>query len=218
LPESRPVGERNTAVSLLTIGHSTRTLEGFIELLEAHGVAQLVDVRTLPRSRRHPHFSMDALAAALEKRAIAYVHLGKALGGLRKPRADSVNRGLTNLHFRGYADHMATEGFEQGVAELLELADQRRTVIMCAEAVPWRCHRLLLSDALTARGVNVAHILSLDSPQPHAMSRFAHVEQARVSYPAPDLFDQAPAQPDPAPSKRSSGSKSKPTTRRRARR
>jgi uncharacterized protein (DUF488 family) len=154
---------------------------------------------------------MEALAAALEKRAIAYVHLGKALGGLRKPRADSANRGLTNLHFRGYADHMETQAFEQGIAELVELAAARRTVIMCAEAVPWRCHRLLISDALTARGISVAHILSLDSPQPHTLSRFAHAENGRITYPDPDFFDETPA---PRPS----AVKSTPTRRRRARR
>jgi uncharacterized protein (DUF488 family) len=218
LPARGKVGARDTPLSLLTIGHSTRAIEEFIELLEAHGVKQLVDVRTLPRSRRYPHFSMEPLAAALEQRGIAYVHLGKPLGGLRKPRADSVNRALTNEAFRGYADHMATEAFDNGIAELLKLANAGRTTIMCAEAVPWRCHRLLLSDALTARGVNVAHILSLDPPQPHELSRFAHVEDGRVSYPAADLFDNAASRPAKASSPRPPASKSSVTTRRRARR
>ncbi len=134
--------------TLYTIGHSTRTLEEFLDLLQAHGIQELVDVRTIPQSRRYPHFGKDALATALKEAGIVYTHLPQ-LGGLRHTTKDSVNTGWRNLSFRGYADYMATNAFEEGLQALKAIAEQRITAIMCAEAVPWRCHRSLIADDLT---------------------------------------------------------------------
>ncbi len=139
---------------MLTIGHSTRALEDFIVLLKAHGVEQLIDVRTIPRSRHNPQFNADTLPAGLRAADIAYVHL-KELGGLRYPRADSPNQGWRNSSFRGYADYMQTEEFAKALERLLALAAKKRSVIMCAEAVPWRCHRSLIADALRVKRVPV---------------------------------------------------------------
>ena len=167
---------------ILTIGHSTRSIEDFLALLEAHGVRRLVDIRTIPRSRRHPHFGIEALPGALRDAGIAYTHM-KGLGGLRHPRRDSTNTAWQNAAFRGYADYMETPEFEQNLAELLDLAAKEQIAVMCAEAVPWRCHRSLLSDALTARGVPVEHIMSLTKRQPHKLTPFARVDGIRVTYP-----------------------------------
>jgi Domain of unknown function DUF488 len=169
--------------AILTVGHSTRPIEILLEMLHAQGAERVVDVRTIPRSRRNPQFGREALAAALQGAGIAYTHL-KALGGLRHPRADSANRGWRNASFRGFADYMQTPEFEQGLAQLLELAGQSRCAMMCAEAVPWRCHRSLIADALTARGIAVEHILSGTRRERHRMTPFAKVEGERVSYPA----------------------------------
>jgi len=168
---------------VLTVGHSTRTLDALIGLLRRHGVELLADVRTIPRSRRHPHFAGDALRDSLPAAGIRYDHL-EALGGLRRSRPDSVNLAWQDASFRGYADHMQTAGFEDGVARLLELARHERTAVMCAEAVPWRCHRSLLADALVARGVPVAHIVGEGEAQPHRLTPWARVERGRVTYPA----------------------------------
>ena len=170
------------ATTVHTIGHSTRDLATFVHMLEVHGVAILADVRTIPRSRRMPHFGQSALAASLAARGIRYVHLPR-LCGLRKPRADSINTGWRNLSFRGYADYMQTPEFELGVGELLALAGEGPTAIMCAEAVPWQCHRSLIADALTARGVRVMHIMSATASAPHRMTPAARVRDARVVYP-----------------------------------
>jgi uncharacterized protein (DUF488 family) len=174
--------------SIHTIGHSTRTLEEFETLLERFGVQRLVDVRTVPRSRHVPHFNTDHLARALALRKIDYRHR-KLLGGLRKPANDSINLGWRNSGFRGFADHMQTEEFRTGIAELQTLAAEQKTAIMCAEAVPWRCHRSLIADALVVRDWEVEHILSLTSAQPHQLTPFAAVEGERITYPqraAPD--------------------------------
>ena len=164
-----------------TIGHSTRSAEEFLALLEAHGVEQIADVRTVPKSARHPQFSKEALHAFLSGHQRAYRHF-PALGGLRKPRRDSINTAWRHPSFRGYADHMQTPEFETGIIALLEFA-ARPTAVMCAEAVWWQCHRQLLSDALVARGVPVRHIISLHEPKPHRMSDFARVVDGRVQYP-----------------------------------
>ena len=142
-----------------TVGHSIRPLEELIALLVAHGVGQLADVRTIPRSRRNPQFNCDTLPVALGAAGVAYVHL-PGLGGLRKPHADSSSLGWRNASFRGYADYMQTPAFAENLEVLLSLAGRGPTAIMCAEAVPWRCHRSLIADALTARGVPVEHILA----------------------------------------------------------
>ncbi|HLZ93130.1 MAG TPA: DUF488 domain-containing protein [Candidatus Acidoferrum sp.] len=170
-------------LTVFTIGHSTRAIEEFIALLAAHGVARLVDVRSIPKSRRVPQFNSDALAASLRKEGIEYIHM-QSLGGRRHAKKDSVNLGWRNVSFRGYADYMASEEFRTALAHLLELAREKRTAIMCAEAVPWRCHRSLIGDALLVRGAHVQDIMSVTSVKAHALTPFAKVEGLNVVYPA----------------------------------
>lgn len=157
-------------------------------MLNANGIRQLVDVRTIPKSRRNPQFGQDELAASLEKGGIRYVHL-PGLGGLRHARKDSINTGWKNASFRGYADYMQTAAFQESLAKLVELAAAGPTVIMCAEAVPWRCHRSLIADALTARGIQAEHILSATSRKTHAYTPFARVEGESVTYPGLPLSE-----------------------------
>ena len=171
------------APSILTIGHSTRPIDEFIKLLRQHGIEQLVDIRTIPRSRRNPQFSSEALAKSVEDNGIGYVHL-KELGGLRHPRPDSINTGWRNASFRGYADYMQTAEFEEALRRLLQLCEDKRCAAMCAEAVPWRCHRSLLADALVARGIPVEHILSGSQREVHSLTPFARIENGRVTYSA----------------------------------
>jgi uncharacterized protein (DUF488 family) len=165
-----------------TIGHSTRTLEDFVALLHAHGVSQLADVRTIPKSRRHPHFGGEALSVSLPAAGISYRHF-PALGGLRKPVADSPNGGWRHAGFRGYADHMQAPVFTAGLEELMLWSKEGPTVVMCAEAVWWQCHRQLIADALVARGVEVRHITSAKAAAAHSLTSFARVEGSRVTYP-----------------------------------
>lgn len=167
--------------SLYTIGHSTHTIEEFLELLRAHDIQLLVDVRTVPRSRKNPQFGIDLLPGELQSAHIDYRHM-KELGGLRHPAKDSPNTGWRNASFRGYADYMATPEFAAGLAELKELARRRKTVIMCAEAVPWRCHRSLIADALTVAGWRVYHIMSKQTSKEHQLTKFLHVENGRLLY------------------------------------
>jgi uncharacterized protein (DUF488 family) len=169
-------------LTIYTVGHSTRTLSQLVELLRANGVDRLVDVRTAPGSRRLAHFARAALAAELPPHGIEYAHLPE-LGGLRKPRPDSVNTGWRNLSFRGYADYMASDAFGAGIEVLLELATGHTVAIMCAEAVPWRCHRSLIADALLLRGVEVLEIVGPATPRPHRMTPFAVVREGRIEYP-----------------------------------
>lgn len=168
---------------IFTIGHSTRTAAAFLELLQAHGVTGVADVRTVPRSRRLPHFSRDALAAFLETHGVAYTHLA-GLGGLRKPTRDSPNGGWRNEGFRGYADHMGTAEFAEGLEALLAFARDRQVAVMCAEAKWWQCHRQLLADALAARGIEVRHIMSPREAPRHELTPFARVSGSAVRYPA----------------------------------
>lgn len=170
-------------LTVLTIGHSTRSIEEFLAILAAHGVQLLIDVRTIPKSRRVPQFNADSLAASLREQGIDYAHL-KTLGGLRHAKKDSVNTGWRNASFRGYADYMASADFREGLQRLLQLAGGKHTAIMCAEAVPWRCHRSLIGDALLVRGVNVEDIMSATSRRPHELTSFAKVEGTEVVYPA----------------------------------
>jgi len=184
---------------ILTIGHSTRPIAEFIALLRQHGVEQLVDIRTIPRSRHNPQFNSGALAKSLDHEGIAYTHI-KELGGLRHPRRDSINSGWRNASFRGYADYMQTEEFEEAVRRLLELCAQKLCAVMCAEAVPWRCHRSLLADALVARGLPVEHILSGSRRDVHSLTPFAQIQNDRVVYPQAEAEVQrkkaAAAQPE----------------------
>lgn len=170
------------------MGHSTRTLAELVALVRAHGVDHIADVRTVPRSGRHPHFNAESLAAALAAAGLGYVHL-PGLGGWRRARPDSVNRAWRNASFRAYADHMQTEAFAAELERLLDLVRDHRVAVMCAEALWWRCHRSLLADALVARGHVVRHILTLDRAEPHRLHEFAHVVGGRVTYPDPgELF------------------------------
>lgn len=169
--------------TIYTIGHSTRALVEFVSLLTAHEIKELVDIRTIPKSRRHPHFAGDALAAYLPTVGIGYDWV-KALGGLRRPRPDSPNGAWRNDSFRGYADHMQSAEFSEAVGSLIARARGNDLVIMCAEAVPWRCHRSLVGDALLARGVEVLDIMSDKKAPAHKLTPFARVEGTNVSYPA----------------------------------
>jgi uncharacterized protein (DUF488 family) len=179
--------------TILTIGHSTRSLEALLALLQARDVTLLADIRTVPRSRRNPQFNRETLPDALAAVGIGYQHLPE-LGGLRRPRPDSPNGAWRNAAFRGYADYLATEAFQRALERLLALAEQERLAVMCAEAVPWRCHRSLLADALLARGFSVAHIIGPGPAQPHRLTPFARLDGARVSYPA----ETEPRSPDSA--------------------
>ena len=169
-------------MTVYTIGHSTRALDEFVRLLRTHGITQLADVRTIPKSRRHPHFAGEALAQSLPAAGIAYRHL-PGLGGLRKPSRDSANGGWRHASFRGYADYMQTPAFAAALDGLMEWAKEGATAVMCAEAVWWQCHRQLIADALLARGVEVRHIVSDKPAAAHALTSFARVDGERVSYP-----------------------------------
>jgi 3-methyladenine DNA glycosylase/8-oxoguanine DNA glycosylase len=179
-PESR--AECWRGVRIYTIGHSTRTLGELVELLRAFDISVVADIRTIPRSRHNPQFNGGSLRTALRPQGLRYVHLA-GLGGLRRAGKDSPNTGWRNASFRGFADYMLTEDFETGLEELRALTAQGRVAFMCAEAVPWRCHRSLVADALTARGANVEHIISSSRSTPHRLTPFAKVKDARVSYP-----------------------------------
>lgn len=167
---------------ILTIGHSTRPVSEFIRLLRAHGVTRVVDVRTVPRSRHNPQFNRENLPESLRAAGIAYVHR-PALGGLRRPTPDSPNTGWRNLSFRGYADYMQTAEFSAAIDELLELAGRDRLALMCAEAVPWRCHRSLIADALLVRGTETGDIASATRMSPHRLTSFAKVRGTSITYP-----------------------------------
>ena len=180
----------STSLAVYTVGHSTRTLEEFLALLKHHGVEEIVDVRRYPASRRYPHFNSDALAAALAAAGIAY-RPEPSMGGRRSARRDSPHTAWRSASFRAYADHMETPVFQDALARLIECAASRRQAVMCAEAVPWRCHRQLISDALTALGVNVHHIIS-DSPAAlHTLNDHAVVTDRGVAYPGPAAPEEA---------------------------
>jgi uncharacterized protein (DUF488 family) len=171
------------STTLYTIGHSTHPIDAFVAMLRRYAIATLVDIRTVPGSRRNPQFGQESLRESLQGAGIAYLHR-KSLGGLRRPAKDSVNGGWRNDAFRGYADHMQTEEFSRSVDELIAIASTSPTAIMCAEAVPWRCHRSLVADALLVRGIEVIDILSADHSQAHALTSFARVDGSSVTYPA----------------------------------
>ncbi len=170
-------------ITIFTIGHSTRVLDDFLGLLKANGIQEVVDVRTVPRSRFNPQYNIETLPAGLEKAGIEYTHMA-GLGGLRHPQKESINTAWKNASFRAFADYMQTPEFEENLRALMELAGKKRTALMCAESVPWRCHRSLIADALTVRGVRVEHITGYGKNRPHELTPFAKVEHGRVYYPA----------------------------------
>jgi uncharacterized protein (DUF488 family) len=175
-------------VLIMTVGHSTRPIEKFVDLLQAHGVKLLVDVRTVPRSRRNPQFNREVLPATLRAARIDYTHL-PALGGLRHPRPDSRNTAWRNASFRGYADYMQTREFAVGLRRLLDLAETSQVVLMCAEAVPWRCHRTLIADALLVRQVRVEHIMSVTHRQTHQITPWARIQGHELTYPSDEASE-----------------------------
>ena len=172
-----------TPLVVFTIGHSTRATVDFTRLLKAHNVQRVIDVRTIPRSRHNPQFNRDQLSPALHSARIHYRHM-PGLGGLRHARRDSPNIGWRNASFRGYADYMQTSAFEESLAGCIELAKRQRVVLMCAEAVPWRCHRSLIADALLVRGIDAREITSAIRTRPHALTPWARVSGTQITYPA----------------------------------
>lgn len=178
---------------IYTIGHSTRPIDEFIDLLRSHDITQLVDIRTIPKSRHNPQYGQESLQESIEEAGIAYVYL-KALGGLRSSSKDSINDAWRNKSFRNYADYMQTDAFAEGVEELIKLASEKTTAIMCAEAVPWRCHRSLVSDALLARGIESCEIISASSERPHKMTSFAVVDGTTMTYPKSALPEEEGAE------------------------
>ena len=168
---------------IFTIGHSTHPLERFLRLLTAYDISGLADVRRFPGSRRHPHFTREALAGSLDASGIEYRHFA-GLGWRRRASGESANAGWTHPSFRAYADHMATDEFAVAIAELLSFARNHRVAVMCAEAQPWRCHRQLIADALVARQVEVRHIFSESRVSPHELTPFARVDESGIHYPA----------------------------------
>jgi uncharacterized protein (DUF488 family) len=185
---------QGATVVVYTIGHSTHPIDHFIGLLKSNAIAHLLDVRTVPRSRHNPQFAQENLRDALAASDIRYTHVPD-LGGLRKPCADSVNVGWRNSSFRGYADYMQTPAFTEAVERVIALAQTERCVLMCAEAVPWRCHRSLIADALIVRGVRVEDIVGAAMPVLHRMTPFARVEGISITYPTAErangeLFDR----------------------------
>jgi uncharacterized protein (DUF488 family) len=167
---------------ILTIGHSTRALGDFLDILRAHCVKRLVDVRTIPRSRHNPQFNQESLSERLKESAIDYVLL-KQLGGLRHSKADSQNMGWRNSSFRGFADYMQSQEFAEGIDQLVRPAQDGQVAIMCAEILPWRCHRWLIADALLVRWVQVEHIMTIKTRSRHTLTKWAHVEGTEITYP-----------------------------------
>ncbi len=167
---------------IFTIGHSTHMLDDFISILKTHSVAMIVDIRTVPRSRHNPQYNLETLPENLSASGIGYMHM-PGLGGLRRPRKDSPNTAWRNLSFRGFADYMQTEEFEKNLDELIRISSSARVVLLCAEAVPWRCHRSLIADALHVRGIGVEHIVGSKTSQ-HRITPFAKVDGMKITYPS----------------------------------
>ncbi len=181
MTEKSTVKKKSETV-VLTVGHSTRPLVEFIDLLKAHAVTRLVDVRTVPRSRHNPQFNRDTFPGALERAGIGYTHVA-GLGGLRRADPESPNKGWRNASFRGYADYMQTAEFARSLDDLVDLAKGERIALMCAEAVPWRCHRSLIADALVVRGIRVEEIVGSTGCRVHALTPFARVDGTAITYP-----------------------------------
>ena len=171
---------------MFTIGHSTRTLAEFVSLLQENQITRVIDIRTVPKSRHVPQFNKETLPEELKASGIGYSHM-TGLGGLRHSTKESPNLGWRNKSFRGFADYMQTEEFEVNLRNLIQLAESERVVLMCAEAVPWRCHRSLIADALVVRGIRVVHIMGPKNVLPHSLTPFAKVEGTRITYPPENL-------------------------------
>lgn len=179
-----------------TLGHSTKTIDELVDILRHYRIEVLVDVRTVPRSRTNPQFNKNELERVLPERGIEYIHQ-KDLGGLRRPLKDSPNIGWHNESFRGFADYMGTDEFEKALSSLIDLAKIRRVAVMCAELLPWRCHRSLIADALLIRGFDVEEILNMGKSQLHKLTPFAVVDGHRLRYPPEEILDPTPS-PSPA--------------------
>jgi len=176
--------EKNSKETVVfTIGHSIRMFDAFSSLLKAHSVTMVVDIRTVPRSRHNPQFNKETLPVNLRAAGVGYTHMA-GLGGLRHAQKDSSNIGWHNSSFRGFADYMQTEEFEKNLQELIHLAKSEQIVLMCAEALPWRCHRSLIADALWVRNIRIEHIMSMNRRSPHALTPFAQVNGLRITYPS----------------------------------
>lgn len=175
------MAEKST-LTILTIGHSTRTLDEFVGLLKTYKVTLVVDVRTIPRSRHNPQFNKETLPNTLKLAGVKYVHMPE-IGGLRRPTRDSINLAWRNRSFRGYADYMQTKEFTENLLNLIALARENCLAIMCAEALPWRCHRSLIADALVVRHIKVEHILNAESSISHKLTEWAQVEGTKITYP-----------------------------------
>jgi uncharacterized protein (DUF488 family) len=176
------LSNKEPELTVYTIGHSTRTLEEFTEFLQTYHLTLLIDVRTAPHSRHNPQFNKETLPTTLKHLGIKYIHLPE-IGGLRHPKPDSINSALENASFRGYADYMQTKEFTDALLKIMALARENCLALMCAEALPWKCHRILISDALVARHVRVLHIIGKDSTITHQLNELAHVEGSQVTYP-----------------------------------
>lgn len=194
-PRKMKIQRKSERPVIFTIGHSTRPIDQFIHLLQENGVGRLIDIRTIPKSRHNPQFNGDSLARSLRAAKIDYVHI-KELGGLRRSRPDSPNTGWRNASFRGFADYMQTAEFERGLDQAIKLATEKRSALMCAEAVPWRCHRSLVGDALGVHGIEVLEIVGDSAPKPHKITPFARVRGTEITYPPEEgeLF-RAPQNP-----------------------
>lgn len=181
-PARRKAKVNDRLTTVWTVGHSTRRVNDFVALLQVHGIQQLVDVRTVPRSRHNPQFNQDQLPESLKQAGIQYIHM-PALGGLRHALRNSINTAWQNAGFRGFADYMQTPEFDAGLKKLIRVAAGRRTAIMCAEAVPWRCHRSLIADALLVHGIQVEDVVSGKSARRHTLTPWASVAGERITYP-----------------------------------
>lgn len=182
--------------TLFTVGHSTRSIEEFIALLKAHGVGELVDVRSIPKSRHCPQFHIDVLGGSLQSAGIGYTPI-QALGGRRYSRKGSINTGWRNASFRGYADYMATAAFAEGLEQLTAIAREQPPAIMCAEAVPWRCHRSMIADAMVLRGWDVREIIGPGPARPHKLTPFLKLVNGAITYPAPAEGETATHEREP---------------------
>jgi len=181
--------KNRTKNTVFTIGHSTRPLEDFVELIKNHNIKSVIDIRTIPRSRHNPHFNADTLPNTLGKAGFSYQHMA-GLGGLRHTHPDSPNSGWRNTTFRGFADYIQTPEFEENLEVLISLAQKEIIVLMCAEAVPWRCHRSLIADALVMRGITVEHILSRASCRAHVLTPWAQIQGNLITYPSPVILEK----------------------------